>query len=296
MNPHEASLSRHPLAQLAFAFSAGICVGNYLPFTVVWVTGVVCTAVVLLAVLTRRLALASVVMSGAIAFAGATLVVQQSRNERGSELRVFFGRSVILTGVLVGPVETGDGLYLTLRVERLDVDGSSRVSSGVVSLRAPAESHNPQLRFGARIRVVTTLSRIDNYQNPGVSTLAEYLDRKDLDATGIIKTPTAITLVGEAPKYSFLGLLYSWREQLQREIDAKFAPETAGVLAAALLGNRYNLSRETAERFREGGTFHVLVISGLHISFIGAVVLLVVKRLTRRRVLQFFVPVLVVWA
>jgi len=38
------------------------------------------------------------------------------------------------------------------------------------------------------------------------------------------------------------------------------------------------------------------VISGLHISFIGGVVLLIVKRLTGRRALQFFVPVLVVWA
>jgi competence protein ComEC len=152
------------------------------------------------------------------------------------------------------------------------------------------------LRYGARIRVVATLSRIDNYQNPGVSTLAEYLDRKDLDATGIIKSPAAITMIDEAPAHSLLGLLYSWRERLQREIDRKFAPETAGVLDAALLGNRYNLSPETAERFREGGTFHVLVISGLHISFIGGVVLLLMKRLSRRRALQFIVPALVVWA
>jgi competence protein ComEC len=298
MNPHEASLSRHPLAQLAFAFAAGICAANYFESgsKVFWIGGGVYTVLAFSAVLRRRVSLAGFALLVATAFAGATLAVQESKNERGNELRKFFGRSVILTGVLVGPVETGDRLYLTLSVERLDVDGFTQVSSGVVSLRAPAEYHNLQLRYGARIKVVTTLSRIDNYQNPGVATLAEYLDRKDLDATGIIKSPTAITLVEEAPTYSFLGWLYSWREQLQREIDTKFAPETAGVLEAALLGNRYNLSRETAERFREGGTFHVLVISGLHISFIGGIVLLIVKRLTRRRALQFFVPVLVVWA
>jgi competence protein ComEC len=146
------------------------------------------------------------------------------------------------------------------------------------------------------VRVVVTLSRIDNYRNPGVSSLAEYLDRKDLAATGVIKNAAAITVIEQAPRYSLLGWLYSWREKLQQEIDTKFAPETASVLDAALLGNRYNLSRETAERFREGGTFHVLVISGLHISFIGGVVLLIVKRLTHRRALQFIVPALVVWA
>jgi competence protein ComEC len=68
------------------------------------------------------------------------------------------------------------------------------------------------------------------------------------------------------------------------------------VLDAALLGNHYNLSRDASESFREGGTFHVLVISGLHISFIGGVVFLMVRRLTKRRLVQFVVPATVVWA
>ena len=59
------------------------------------------------------------------------------------------------------------------------------------------------------------------------------------------------------------------------------------MLDAALLGNRYNLSQSASERFREGGTFHVLVISGLHISFLGGLVFLVVRRLTKRRLVQF---------
>ena len=85
-------------------------------------------------------------------------------------------------------------------------------------------------------------------------------------------------------------------ERFQREIDTRFAPETAGVLDAALLGNRYNLSQSASERFREGGTFHVLVISGLHISFLGGLVFLIVRRLTKRRVVQFALPAIIVWS
>src|SRR6185369_7564421 len=51
-----------------------------------------------------------------------------------------------------------------------------------------------------------------------------------------------------------------------------------------------------SERFREGGTFHVLVISGLHISFIGGIVFLLMRRLTRRTLLQFLLPAVIVWA
>lgn len=65
--------------------------------------------------------------------------------------------------------------------------------------------------------------------------------------------------------------------------------ETAVVLEAALLGNRYNISRDAAERFRAGGTFHVLVISGLHIAFIGGLVIFVTRGLTKRKILQFVI-------
>jgi competence protein ComEC len=93
-----------------------------------------------------------------------------------------------------------------------------------------------------------------------------------------------------------LAWLYEWRQHLLAEIETRFSDATAGVLNAALLGNRYGLSRSAAERFREGGTFHVLVISGLHISFIGGLVLWLARRLTRRRGWQFITCALFLWA
>lgn len=306
MNPHHASLSRHPLAQFAFAFAAGVCAASYFPIAgfVLWIAGGVCTAAVIVAFAMRTLLVASVAVLVAMAVSGAVLADLERRNQNASDLRQFAGRQVVITGVLSGPTEAGrDRLYLTLDVERLDVDGITRNVSGVVSLLAPfrtagseEEYRSLQLRYGTRVLVTTTLSRTDNYRNPGVAPLSEYLDRKDYDAMGVIKSSAAITRLDDAPTFALLSLLYSWRERLQHEIHSKFDPETAGVLDAALLGNRYMLTRETTERFREGGTFHVLVISGLHISFIGGVVFLAVQRLTRRRALQFVVPAMFVWA
>jgi competence protein ComEC len=309
MNPHRASFSRQPLAQLAIALSIGIvaaqCVG--VGGAVWWIAGAVCTVATLLCVIKKRLPLAGVALLLAAACAGATLATQEARAEQGGELAQFAGRQVLVTGVLTGPPEFArDRLYLTLNVERLDVNGSTlNVSSGVLSLLGPfrnavseQEYRGLQLRYGTRIRVAAKLNRADEYRNPGVSPLSEYLERKGYDATGVVKSAAAISRLEDGSGLSVIvfGTLYDWRERLQRSIHTHFAPETAGVLDAALLGNRYNLSRETAERFREGGTFHVLVISGLHISFIGGVVFLAIKRLTRRRWLQFVVPALFVWA
>src|ERR1043165_5660291 len=307
MNPHRASFSRQPRAQLAVMFSVGICIASYLPArSVPWlIAGGVCSVLPVAAVLKRRVAVAGLALLLATGCAGAALAIQERRDERGSELRELAGRQVVITGVISGPVERGrDRLYVTLDIERVDVDGLERGVAGVVSLVVlqTAESEQEwdakQLRYGARIRVLARLNRGDEFRNPGVSPLSEYLERKGYDATGFVKSVAAITRLEDAGGWlvHVLGPLYSWRERLQREIDARFSTETASVLDAALLGNRYNLSRETSERFREGGTFHVLVISGLHISFIGGLVFLLMKRLSRRRWLQVVVPAISVWS
>lgn len=279
MNPHR--FSQYPLVQLSVAFGLGICAAEYLPARVALIAGLICAVV---ALLWRGLKLAGWALLVAMFFAGAVPVFEG----RGAFPE---GRTVTFTGVLDGPPEFArDRLYLTLRVEQ-----GFKGSVSLLCLGSEREYRTLELRYGARIRVTAKLSRSDNYRNPGVSSLADYLDRRGLAATGVVKGAGSIVRLEDTRVFPPLAWLYSWRERLQREIDSRFEPETAGVLDAALLGNRHNLSRATAERFRDGGTFHVLVISGLHISFIGGVVMLVVRRLTRRRVLQFVLPATVVW-
>ncbi len=231
---------------------------------------------------------------------------------------IVVGEPVELTGALMRDPEIApERLYLQLRVDNIRSRASKRNSSselpepasaerattGVVMLLASVptaiaaqEFARLDLRYGARIRVLTILERADNFRNPGVASFTEYLDRKGYDASGFIKSPLLIERLEDERVFPPLAWLYDWRRRLQVEIDSRFAPETAGVLDAAMLGNRYNLSRSTSERFREGGTFHVLVISGLHITFLGGLVFVVSRRFTRNRVLQFLLSAAVLWA
>ncbi len=307
MNPHRSLFSQYPLAQLAVAFSAGICVAGYLPtrLAFLFAGGAACTILSLIGVRTRRLSLAGWSLLLAVFFAGQALARIEGQAQPHNSIRNFINnKPLTLVGVLDGPPEFArNRVHLPLRVERFILNGSETIASGRVWLLASFQSiatehqyRALQLRYGARIQVTSLLDRTGNYRNPGVSSLSEYLDRRDFDATGIIKSPGSIARLDDTRVFPPLAWLYDWRERLQREIDSRFAPETAGVLDATLLGARYNLSREASERFREGGTFHVLVISGLHISFIGGIVLLVVRRFTKRRLLQFMLSACVVWA
>jgi len=296
MNPHRSLFSQHPLAQLAVAFSFGICAANYLPTKLGFSLPAcaVCSIAALIAVLKKRLSLGGAAVLLAFLFAGQTIALLERHFEPPNSL--VDGELLTVTGVLDGPPEFArDKFYLSLRVQAGPVNRVWLLAT-FRNAGIEQEYRHLQLRYGTRIRVTTTLDRTGNYRNPGVATLSEYLDRSDYDASGLIKSPAAITRLDDTNVFRPLALLYEWRESLQREIDSRFTAETAGVLDAALLGNRYNLSRDATERFREGGTFHVLVISGLHISFIGGIVFLAVRRLTKRRLLQFVLPAIVVWS
>jgi competence protein ComEC len=215
-----------------------------------------------------------------------------------------YGEPVELTGALTGqPEPAPDSFYLTLQVERISFKGSERDASGTALLLAHTQDEQVRrefdeldLRHGARVRVMTTLDRDQKFRNPGALPLTEYLERKGYDATGVVKSPMLIERLDDERVFLPLAWLYEWRQRVEKEFASNFSLETAGVLQAALLGNRYNISRAAAERFRAGGTFHVLVISGLQIAFIGGLMILITRRLTRRKVLQFGIAAAFMWA
>jgi competence protein ComEC len=311
--PSQPSFFAYPLAMLAAFFALGILISHFmaLPLSACLLGGGACTASSLYFNARRRAASATLFIALAFAFAGATLALLEEGAVAADRVQRFYDEGVIasgapveLTGVLTSaPEHAPDSFYMTLRVEEIRFGETMRAASGVVWLYAPVrddatreEYEAFELRYGARLRVMTMLSRAESFRNPGVSTLTEYLERRGYDATGVVKSPLLIERLDDERVFLPLAWLYEWRQFLLSQISGKFSPETGGVLQAALLGNRYYLSQEASERFREAGTFHVLVISGLHISFIGGLALLIMRRVTKRRGWQFIISALLLWA
>ena len=299
-------LARAPLLVCAASLASGLLAGHFInadssQFQII-IAVVVALLLFLAIVFVRRqkhgvstlLVVATFLLSG-------ILLAETRELDPGRIKRMFddnalaVNEPVELTAVVEGPVQSApNGLYLTVRTESLRVRGSERSAAGDVLLLAHVSSpevrneyEHLELRHGARLRVMTTLDRDEDYRNPGVLPFTEYLDRKGYDATGVIKSPLLVERLDEAPVFLPLAWLYEWREQLEAQFDQRFSPETAGVLDAVLLGNRYKISRSVADRFRAGGTFHVLVIAGLHISFIAGIIFLLMRRITRIKAVQF---------
>ncbi len=189
-----------------------------------------------------------------------------------------------------------EGFFLELKAEKaiyknetLEVSGKIRLFAFVPNEEIAAEYEALNLEYGSRIRVACRLEREDEYLNPGVVSKKEILDQKEIDATANIKSPLLVENLGEEKTFAPLAWIYERRQELIVDFKNNFSHSTAGIMIASLLGNKYFLDKQTADIFREGGTFHVLVISGLHITFIGGLTLLFVKFFTRKRLWQFVI-------
>lgn len=218
--------------------------------------------------------------------------------------RINSGEPVEIEGVLTTKPELAvGGFFLSLEAKRvvyknaeIAVSGKVRLFASVPNDQIGVEYQNLNLNYGARIRLACNLRRENDFQNAGAMPLTTILDQKQIDATATIKSPLLVEKLADEKSFAPLGWIYTRRQNLIVDFRDTFSRSTAGVLIASLLGNEHFLDRETAEVFRRGGTFHVLVISGLHITFIGGLTLLFVRFFTNKRLAQFVIATAFLWA
>lgn len=73
------------------------------------------------------------------------------------------------------------------------------------------------------------------------------------------------------PRY----LLEVIRTAVSQRIDATFSPDVAGFMHALLVGNTQHLETETRVNFSKAGTSHILAVSGMHVTLIVGLLLVI---------------------
>ncbi len=310
MQNKSSNFTHYPLLWLAVCFASGILTAKFFVFD--WrISLAFCLFFAVLTVIFLKQKTALIFLSIAFTAAGAFCFQSETQNIASHRLKKIYdenrinsGDPIELEGVLQSKPELAvQGFFLTLRTEKaiykgetLDVSGNVRLFASVPNEQFAGEYEQLNLQYGSRIRVACNLRREDNYLNPGVVSRKETLDQRKIDATATVKSPLLIEKIEDADVFAPLGWLYERRQELIVDFKNNFDGSTAGILIASLLGNQHFLDKQTAEVFREGGTFHVLVISGLHITFIGGLTLLLLRFFTNRRFWQFVIASGFLWA
>ena len=254
-----------------------------------------------------------VVLIAIVAFAAAGFSIASIENARVHPTRlkgqlernlIAIDQSVTIEGTLAAlPELAPDRIQLKIEAERINDGQVDRPASGTLQLTvlfkdvtARSTFDFMKLEYGSRVMVSCQLRQPTGFRNPGVVPLQSILDQKDLDATVLLKGPEYIVPLGNARRFRVLGTLYALRARAISALLRHLRQPASGLLVASLLGNHNFLDRRTAESFRAGGTFHLLVISGLHVALIASAMLSITKSALRSRPLQWSLCIAALWA
>jgi competence protein ComEC len=178
-------------------------------------------------------------------------------------------------------------------------DGTPQLLAGGISLTlyAPLDAALPKLSCADRVRAVATLRQPERYLDPGVWDERGYMLAEGVGAFGSGKA-AAFTIISKAPRSS----LSCWLRTLQQNTSSRliaFAEdqahstrlssffrlnrEDATMLTAMLSGDRSYLSRGVRTGFERTGSFHLLVVSGMHLAIFAGLVFFFAKTIRMPR-------------
>jgi competence protein ComEC len=199
------------------------------------------------------------------------------------------------------PSPTSPSERVDLRVESVEVvsdasDAQALMGGGVrLTVRWPAGQAAQAFKCGDRVRAVVRLLPPETYHDPGVWSRADFL----LDE-GITSTATAtadhVALLGRTPGAFVSCRVSGWQhastERLlalpaaMRNLPAplRLSEDDAVMLSAMVAGDRTYLTHALRVGFERTGSFHMLVVSGLHLAIVAGCLFWIFKRMRLPRV------------
>ena len=175
-----------------------------------------------------------------------------------------------------------DEAAVTIALRAFQKDSAWVPCRGGMILRIPegsieqAATTVPALRVGDRLRGWATCHLPRNYRNPGSPDHAGSLLRRGVSLIGRTKSPRLLEVIPGDCADSWIRIAGGVRDALRNCLDRLRVAghgEQADVLASLIVGDYSGLDAETREVFQNSGTYHVLVVSGLHVAWIAAVLL-----------------------
>ena len=138
-----------------------------------------------------------------------------------------------------------------------------------------------KLKIGYKVVLSGTLSKPSKASNEGGFDAYSYYKSKHIDYILKVKN---IKIKEEKPDF-LKHQLYVLRKNLRTQVLELYDENSAGIISAALLGDKQNLNEDIYDMYRKSGIAHLLAISGLHISILG----LSLYKLLRERLKLSFV-------
>jgi len=282
---------RDPLLPPLAAIATGILASRFVSFGIRELILVLLAFLALgtLAFLRRARVLAGACCLLGMVFAGA-LTDLAHRPGPYPELDAEGREPVILSGCVVEPPAlSGDR-------ERFVVDLEPGAGVQVTAYARNGEPP-PALHYGQRVEFEARVRRPRNFGNPGAFDYERYLARRKIYWTAAVSAGSPVTVLpgscGSRFQAAMVGLRVRALERLAQLYSGN-AYDT-GMMQAVMIGETYQIQRVWTEQFRNTGTYHALVISGVHVAVLAAFLMLVLRLCFVRRDAALLVTAAALW-
>ncbi|QHS53791.1 ComEC/Rec2 family competence protein [Edaphobacter sp. 12200R-103] len=176
-----------------------------------------------------------------------------------------------------------------------DVSRMVRIEGGVRATVLSQDGALPSLACGDKIEVPLRLRAPERYHDPGAWQNADYLLAQGIAARGTARAPKVRVLGGDSAKLRCrINAVQQWasdrmlslaRSKVNRRLPSamRLTEDDAGMLNAMLFGDRTRLDHVLRLGFERTGTFHLFVVSGMHVALLAGLVYWLAQRLRLRR-------------
>lgn len=282
---------REPLLLPAVSLAAGVALSRLIPFTSAELTPRIAALILLAWIAARRRSarLAWISVCLAVFFAGIWL--EQSRRPGSPpELEAGPREVVIVEGCVVEPPV----IFADRHRFVLELAPQARAQ---VTLYWKETERPPSLGYGQRVELEARLRRPRNYGNPGSFDYERYLARQHIYWLASARATTVRVLPGSCGSRLW-SAAYRARAAAIERLDSLYrsSPYAAGMMRAILVGDKARLERVWSDTFRLTGTYHVIVISGLHLAAFAAVFLFLIRVLSLLQGPAFALTACCAWA
>lgn len=167
------------------------------------------------------------------------------------------------------PQQTERSLRFEFQIEKLctdpvlaDCDFSALNRKVLINLYQPLA-----IEPGQRWQLQLRLQRPHGFANPGGFDYEAWLMQNGIRATGYVRENGGNALLVQTGQRQFT----QWRHALATRIDAVGGLGYPHLIRALTLGDHYGIADDEWELFRQTGTNHLIVISGMHVALIALV-------------------------
>lgn len=173
-----------------------------------------------------------------------------------------------------------------------------------LTLYAPAEARFPRLLCGEQLRAAVTIHTEERYLDPGVWDAGAWLRQQGISVLGSARAEN-VTVAGTQQSPGFTCRLHDLQQAAGERLGAlaeqswpswipsvlRLSRDDTAMLIAMLTGDRRALGHRLRVGFERTGSFHLLVVSGMHLAIFSGVVFWIARRLWLPRIAASLVTI-----